>query len=36
MMMLQLMNLRDVLNSIRTGDPKKFKRVINKIIESKR
>jgi len=27
---------RRFLNSIRTGDPKKFKRVINKIIESKR
>lgn len=26
---------RRFLNSIRTGDPKKFKRVINKIIESK-
>ena len=27
---------RRFLNSIRTGDPRKFKRVINKIIESKR
>ena len=27
---------RRFLNSIKSGDPKKFKRVINKIIESKR